>query len=41
MAFSQELESVRARSQGETGQAGARRHVSLAGRILAEDIEFK
>ena len=40
MAFSQELESARARRHALRGAAGARRQMTLAGRILAEDVEF-
>lgn len=41
MAFSQELESVRAHQQGRSVDDHKRQHMTLVGRILAEDIEFK
>lgn len=41
MALSRELESVRGRHIAETSEHGHRRHMSLAGQILAEDFEFK
>lgn len=41
MAFSQELESVRARHQARRGNPRVRTRMTLAGRILAEDVEFR
>jgi hypothetical protein len=41
MAFSQDLESVRARYQARQGNGRNRRQMTLAGRILAEDVEFQ
>lgn len=41
MAFSQELESVRARHQARLGNPRIRTRMTLAGRILAEDVEFQ
>ncbi len=40
MAFSRELESVRARHLAENVEHGHKRHISPAAYILAEDIEF-
>ncbi len=40
MAFSQDLESVRARYQARQSNARNRPQMTLAGRILAEDVEF-